>query len=198
MKKLSQKAQETKRRIMTSAQKLFHKKGFEATSVREITEAAGCAKGTFYLYFETKLDLLTEISKNLFTEINNIITKELSTMTDDPFSQIDQLFEEFLIYAQKADLSLIRFTHTSEVMGLMDEAKITETYFNVIISKISQFLSRGIERGFFRQINPTTYAKMLYGFVHQSFEDSLLEGNPDSIENLKSELSFILRRILEK
>ena len=160
MKKLSQKAQETKRRIMTSAQKLFHKKGFEATSVREITEAAGCAKGTFYLYFETKLDLLTEISKNLFTEINNIITKELSTMTDDPFSQIDRLFESFNL-CSKADLSLIRFTHTSS-NGLMDEAKITETYFNLIISKISQFLSRGIERNF-RQINPTTYAKMLYG-----------------------------------
>jgi len=31
--KVVQKAQETKRRIMTSAQKLFHKKGFEATSM---------------------------------------------------------------------------------------------------------------------------------------------------------------------
>lgn len=66
------------------------------------------------------------------------------------------------------------------------------------LKSLNSYLSRGIERGFFRQINPTTYAKMLYGFVHQSFEDSLLEGNPDSIENLKSELSFILRRILEK
>ena len=47
----TKKAEETKNRILSSAQKLFHKKGFEATSIREIVEDAGCAKGTFYLYF---------------------------------------------------------------------------------------------------------------------------------------------------
>lgn len=59
MKTKTKKSEETKKRIILSAQKLFCKKGFEATSVREIVEDASCAKGTFYLYFETKIDLLT-------------------------------------------------------------------------------------------------------------------------------------------
>lgn len=42
------KSEATKLRIVQAAQRLFQKKGFEATSVREIVEAAGCAKGTFY------------------------------------------------------------------------------------------------------------------------------------------------------
>src|SRR3954463_2105524 len=44
-----------------AAVRLFAEKGFEATSVREIVEAAGVTKGGLYHYFESKGDLLFEI-----------------------------------------------------------------------------------------------------------------------------------------
>ncbi|MDR1619744.1 MAG: TetR/AcrR family transcriptional regulator [Clostridiales bacterium] len=50
-----------KQRIITAAIDLFYKKDFEAASIQEITEAAGIAKGTLYLYFSSKDALIDEI-----------------------------------------------------------------------------------------------------------------------------------------
>jgi AcrR family transcriptional regulator len=45
---------ETKERIFRVAMELFKQKGFENTTVAEITEAADIGKGTFFTYFPTK------------------------------------------------------------------------------------------------------------------------------------------------
>lgn len=45
---------ETKERIFRVAMRLFKEKGFENTTVSEITEAADIGKGTFFTYFPTK------------------------------------------------------------------------------------------------------------------------------------------------
>ncbi len=41
---------------------LFAKKGFDKTTVDEIVARAGVAKGTFYLYFKSKDDLIKELA----------------------------------------------------------------------------------------------------------------------------------------
>lgn len=72
-----EKKQETVNRIMNAAICLFTKKGYEATTVAEITEMAGVAKGTFFNYFKTKDELLIKFQKELFF-------KELKTLHDKP------------------------------------------------------------------------------------------------------------------
>jgi AcrR family transcriptional regulator len=57
------KKSETKRRIFVAALELFHEKGFEATTVDEITERADVAKGTFFNYFPRKESILQYLSE---------------------------------------------------------------------------------------------------------------------------------------
>jgi AcrR family transcriptional regulator len=47
-----------RRRILLAATELFIRQGFRKTSVDEVAQAAGVAKGTVYLYFKNKSDLL--------------------------------------------------------------------------------------------------------------------------------------------
>ena len=47
-----------RRDLLDAGQRCFIEKGFAATTIEEITRGAGVAKGTFYLYFESKEDLL--------------------------------------------------------------------------------------------------------------------------------------------
>ena len=75
----------------------YFSKGFDATSVREIVEDAGYAKGTFYLYFETKVDLLVYITNSLFEVFYEVLSKELSVMSDEPFTQIDNFIREICL-----------------------------------------------------------------------------------------------------
>ena len=45
-------------KILRAASELFAAAGYRKTSVEEVAERAGVAKGTVYLYFQTKLELL--------------------------------------------------------------------------------------------------------------------------------------------
>jgi AcrR family transcriptional regulator len=46
--------------ILEAARKIFARKGFDGATVDEIAEAAGMAKGTVYLYFQSKRDIYLE------------------------------------------------------------------------------------------------------------------------------------------
>ena len=44
---------------------LFAERGYAATRIRDICDRAGVAKGLFYWYFPTKLDLFTEVVRSM-------------------------------------------------------------------------------------------------------------------------------------
>ena len=52
-----------KEAILRTAEKLFFEKGYEETSIQDILDALSISKGGFYHYFESKIALLEEISR---------------------------------------------------------------------------------------------------------------------------------------
>jgi len=73
---------QTKRRIIEKTMELFATKGYEATSIEEITAIVGVAKGTFYYHFKTKEELfnfLIQESIKLFS--NSIVAKTSRAQT---------------------------------------------------------------------------------------------------------------------
>ena len=55
------KGERTKRALLQIAYGLFISRGYENTSVDDIIEAAGIAKGTYYYHFESKEQTLEEV-----------------------------------------------------------------------------------------------------------------------------------------
>lgn len=193
----TKKAEETKNRILISAQKLFHKKGFEGTSIREIVEDAGCAKGTFYLYFETKMDLLIYFLNILFENFNKIIIEQLSEISEDPFGQIEKVFNELCSNMQEKEGSFKLF-HTHEILELILEQGISNSFINSIVAQITFFLKQGIKGGYFREVDPQLYGKIIFSIGHDMLESAMLYEYPADIESVKTELMVIIRKILEK
>lgn len=70
-----------KDKIVEEALKLFLEKGFNETSVDEITKGASISKGSFYTYFKSKDELLETIVKELLNNVEkrfySIIEKEI-------------------------------------------------------------------------------------------------------------------------
>ena len=73
---------ETKNKIFEVAGRLFKEKGFENTTVDEITTKAGIAKGTFFNYFPTKETLLLYFGEQKEELIYGLI--ESKTMSNIP------------------------------------------------------------------------------------------------------------------
>jgi len=76
-------AQETKDSIYRAAIKLFKSKGFEKVFIEDITKEAQTAKGTFYVHFKSKKDLLfhtfnkfDEIYMEAYENVKQILTFE--------------------------------------------------------------------------------------------------------------------------
>lgn len=97
--------------LIEAALKCFAKKGFHATSIQDIIEEAGSAKGSLYAYFESKEDLLIKSLEYVY----DIVMEQFRTITRDeeaPRQRLESLVRlNFEIYVEHADF----------VMTLMNE-----------------------------------------------------------------------------
>ena len=87
------KKEETKRKIFEAAVKLFTDKGFSATTVDEIAEAADVSKGTFFNYFPRK----ESIAQYLFEEWAEV-GEQIVTETSRPAEE--RILELFTVAAE--------------------------------------------------------------------------------------------------
>jgi AcrR family transcriptional regulator len=60
--------EQTRRKIVRSARKLFNKAGFDRVSINEVMADAGLTRGAFYSYFDSKSDLYAEVMNCFFTD----------------------------------------------------------------------------------------------------------------------------------
>jgi AcrR family transcriptional regulator len=61
-----EKGQRTKEQLFDTAVTLIKEKGFDNVTVEDICNKAGVAKGTFYIYYESKSDIIRESYKSDF------------------------------------------------------------------------------------------------------------------------------------
>lgn len=62
---LTEQGRERKQQLVDAAMELFAARGYQATRISDICAAAGVAKGLFYWYFPTKLDLFVELVRTM-------------------------------------------------------------------------------------------------------------------------------------
>lgn len=82
-------------RLLEAAYNLFIEKGITATAIDEIVKKAGVAKGTFYLYFKDKEDILEKL---ILKKSSEIVKKALQEVSTREFSSSVDKFLYFLEY----------------------------------------------------------------------------------------------------
>ena len=78
----TKKAREKFDRIIEAADNEFYLNGYEKSSIANITNRAGIAVGTFYLYFEDKLSLYHYILNDYQVRIKKYINSRMGLCTD--------------------------------------------------------------------------------------------------------------------
>lgn len=84
--------------IIEQAIKLFAAKGYHSTSIQEIEDACGFAKGTLYNYFESKDDVMLSVLKHysgmIMAEVENIAKDQSLTPKEVFLKQIHYQLDE--------------------------------------------------------------------------------------------------------
>ena len=125
--------------ILEAARRVFAARGFHEATVEDIAEAAGVAKGTVYLYYESKRDLyfaalkfgISQMYSSLLQELEKVTTPEekLKALISAKLSYFDENRDFFKIYY--SELGNIPSTHPGgidkEFKALyQDQARLVE------------------------------------------------------------------------
>ena len=92
-------ASEVARHIARSAARLFSSRGYDATSVREIVEAAGVTKPTLYYHFGSKEGLAQALLKPL-TSLGETLQR-IAGSEGEPTSILVRLFEAHFAFCRE-------------------------------------------------------------------------------------------------
>ena len=113
-------AQNTKKKLITTALKLIKEKGFDSINVEDITKASNVAKGTFYTYFKRKEDIVLEISRTPFGEIAD----EIEQMENaELFDKLRHYFRRFMEQVEFCGIQICR----EWIRNVIDPNNVPET-----------------------------------------------------------------------
>ncbi|MDK1361092.1 TetR/AcrR family transcriptional regulator [Arthrobacter sp. zg-Y1219] len=103
---------ETRAQIVTAARREFARRGFDATTIRDIAEAAEVRMGTLYRRIESKQALFAEIVDNYDEQLDALLRVALTTEAESEAESLDALAFG-VAYAAR------RFTDEAHMMSLI-------------------------------------------------------------------------------
>lgn len=188
MGKIEEKKQLKKQILMDTAFRLFTTQGFIHTTISDIVEHSGIAKGTFYLYFRDKHDL----QEHLIASKANILFRHAVQCSDyadktDPTDKIIAIFDDILAELQK-DRVLLKFINKNLSWGIFSRALSGESEEMV---------------GFFRNILNVSDVKtmeiMIYSIVElvsSTCYSVIIDSDPVDLETYRPYLEDMVRHIV--
>lgn len=137
--------------IMAAALKLFSERGFAATRLEDVAEAAGVSKATIYLYFDSKADLF----KAMIRDIAAVRISAAETMIDDFKGSTADLIRSLLgllsNIAKVPELRALIKVVLSEAGNFPDIAAFYRDEVALRgLQNIARIIERGVARGEFR------------------------------------------------
>lgn len=133
----------TKRKIFETSMELFAKKGYEATSIEEITSVVGVAKGTLYYHFSSK----EEIFYFLIEEGMKLLKNSIDIKTSKLENNLDKLKAIILIQI-KVIVKYENFISIllSQIWGQEQRNKKCREYVFEYISMIENIIKDGMNK----------------------------------------------------
>ena len=162
-----------RREILDVAQRLFYLKGYERTSVQDIIAEIGIAKGTFYHYFGSKLDLLDAMIERM---IEQTLQSLEPLVADDHLSALEKI-ERFI--NDLADSKVENKTFFRDLLNIWykDENAILRQKANTTsvvktMPLLAKIIEQGIAEGTFATGYPADIAEIVLQIM-QSLSDTL-------------------------
>lgn len=183
--------------LLESAFSLFMNNGFSKTSISDIVNQAGVAKGTFYLYFKDKYDIR-----------NNLIAHKAGQLVHNAYA--DMLthpeitdFEEQILFITDNVLDQLAANHSLVLLlskhlswGFIRNSLIyTSAKDAPSIYAVFESMLAGADR---RYTSPELMMYMILELIGGTSYNAILYQQPVALDELKPHLYESIRRILQQ
>lgn len=190
----TRKAMETKASILNAARELFNTQSVSKVSVSAIVEKAGVAKGTFYIYFESKDALVWEFIECQLGRANDFVLNihNLGHTENDIESIID-----YLIDFTKSNIKTLKMMHDVKFHGFLGEENMRAHYMTKWEVNIKKWLVDGNTKGDLDVSNPDFMARFLITAIHETFDMYIIDDADFTLEDARGELKSLLVKLLK-
>lgn len=174
--------EERRREIVDAAERLFYQKGYTQTSVRDIIDAVDIAKGTFYHYFDSKVDLLDELIERIMAQAVKLLEPIVADESLDALTKFSQFFGHvgnWKVARKDFVLDLMRVLYRDENV-LLRTKMIRRSTDEVTIPMLSTIIQQGVDEGVFSVVHPRESAEVVARMglsFSESFAYTLLEAD---------------------
>lgn len=176
--------------LIDAALAMFVARGVAATSVDDIVHAAGVAKGTFYLYFTTKDEVVNAVAERMVTNVADCIEAIANTPGLSPLHRLlafGQSLRE--VGRERHERDLVEIFHRPENRAVHD--RISERTLVQLAPPLATIIGDGIDANLFRPQDARLSAAFMLGAftsLHHVVSD------PDDMPAAIAELDvFVLR-----
>ena len=176
-----EKMNKTKRRIFNTAVQIFAEKGYDGTSIEDITSAAGVAKGSLYYHFGKKediFDMLLDEGLKLLRNNIEIKTRNCSTALEK--------IKAIILVQIKVTVKYEAFLNVvfSQIWGEENKNKKCKKAVFEYIKIIENVIKEGIESGEFYDGNVEALASGVFGVTCSSLIYRLKKNRTVNIDDV--------------
>lgn len=166
--------QAKKQEIIKKGFEIMHLKGYNATGVKDIVDAAGIPKGSFYNYFESKEDFVIQALQYSADHCIPIMEETLKDSSLPPLQRIEKFYQERIVQFRECNFTLGCFgSNLCIEMGdiSLPIGGATEAYFKQLESVLLSCLQEAQDAG---DLDKSKNIDKLAKFIYNSWNGALL------------------------
>jgi len=180
-----------RKEIRDEAVKLFYKKGFPETSMREIAEAAGVGKSTLYDYFQTKDEILISYFVNEIETLTAMVA-EVFQRDIPAYDKLHLIMQNHLAYMLENKNFYLKLTIEAQRLN-MENQTLLQQYRHVYQDMICRLVEDGIREGAFRKVDPMLAMRLILASLTPVVFTTRPSGTPQDM--MKESIDIILNGI---
>jgi AcrR family transcriptional regulator len=191
---------ERRRQILEAAKEVFADAGYHGASINAIIEKAQIARGTFYLYFESKAAVFDSILDQAMADLRARLRRIEVEDPAAPPPQV-QLREQvaatlgYVVGDRALATLLLQSAHTPEA----EATERLDQFYGEVRRLIARAIEQGTAIGLVRKCEPELVAGALLGMVRGVIEVMMRSAKPQSVDEVVNELIAVgLRGVLAR
>ncbi|QOX77556.1 TetR/AcrR family transcriptional regulator [Trichlorobacter lovleyi] len=170
-----------RQRLLDAALQLFSSKGYAATSVRELVEAAGVTKPVLYYYFKNKEGLYLALLGDGLAEFHQVAEQARlapGSVRERICGYCTALLDIFVGRLPVARLIYAIYYGPPQGAPHID----FEASFSTMLAHMEQLVNEGISTGEFRKVDPVDTAWAIVALLNTAMEEQFNQTKPVRVD----------------